>query len=258
MRPRSATIGDPRGLVWGGAGAMLAVLTLHERTGDARWKTLLLKHFDALWAQWADADGSGRWLWTQDLYGISERRLGALHGFAANGLAMLRAAPPDRAAETLRRIRETVRTTAVREGGYANWPVSDTAPVFFLQFCNGAPGFIATLAATPSGEDADVDALLLQAGELVWRAGPPVKFPSLCHGAAGSGYAFLKLYARTDHDRWLQRARRFAMHAIDQTETWRVQYGQRKYSLWTGDLGLAVYLADCIEGVARIPLLDVF
>ena len=63
----TATIGDPRGLVWGGAGALLAALTLRERTGDARWKTLSDKHFNALWDQWADVDGSGRWLWTQDL-----------------------------------------------------------------------------------------------------------------------------------------------------------------------------------------------
>ena len=159
---------------------------------------------------------------------------------------------------------ESARPSGRRPFGKAISPTGRSATsseIFFLQHCNGAPGFITTLAATPSGEDAGLDTLLLQAGELIWHAGPPVKFPSLCHGAAGSGYAFLKLHARTGDERWLDRARRFAMHAIDQAEAWRAQYGQRKYSLWTGDLGLAVYLADCIDcidGVGRVPLLDVF
>ena len=69
-----------------------------------------------------------------------------------------------------------------------------------------------------------LDPLLLQAGELVWKAGPPVKFPSLCHGAAGSGYAFLKLYARTGDSQWLERARRFAMHGVDQAARALAQY----------------------------------
>jgi DUF1680 family protein len=100
--------------------------------------------------------------------------------------------------------------------------------------------------------------MLQQAGELVWATGPPVKMPSLCHGAAGSGYAFLKLYARTRDDRWLDRARRFAMHAIDQCDRALREYGQRKYSLWTGDLGLAIYLWDCSRATAKFPTLDVF
>jgi hypothetical protein len=80
----------------------------------------------------------------------------------------------------------------------------------------------------------------------------------LCHGAAGSGYAFLKLYARTRDDKWLYRARRFAMHAIGQADRWLEKYGQCKYSLWTGDLGLAIYLRDCIDGNGKFPTIDVF
>ena len=53
-------------------------------------------------------------------------------------------------------------------------------------------------------------------------------------------------------------ARAFAMHGIRQTETHAAQYGRLRYSLWTGDLGLAVYLWDCIRGEAAFPTLDVF
>ena len=45
-------IGDPRGVAWGGAGAMLAALFMYERTGDARWKELFLRSFEPLWDQW--------------------------------------------------------------------------------------------------------------------------------------------------------------------------------------------------------------
>ena len=45
-------IGDPRGVAWGGAGAMLAALFMHERTKEARWKELYLRGFASLWDQW--------------------------------------------------------------------------------------------------------------------------------------------------------------------------------------------------------------
>jgi hypothetical protein len=48
------------------------------------------------------------------------------------------------------------------------------------------------------------------------------------------------------------------MHAIEQSERHAREYGRRRYSLWTGDIGLAVYLWDCINGQARFPTMDVF
>ncbi len=259
----AATVGDTRGVVWGGAGAMLAAIILYERSRDAVWRALILDHFEALWRRWTYDDAAGCHLWTQNLYGVSEKRLGALHGFLANAHALIRGRhllPPNRLDETLRRIRQTVSRTALSSADGVNWPVSakPTSSQLFVQHCNGAPGFINILSALPEDAAQSLDPLLLQAGELVWRAGPPVKFPSLCHGAAGSGYALLKLYGRTGDDQWLDRARAFAMHGINQAERALAKYGQRKFSLWTGDLGLAMFLWDCINGTARFPMLDVF
>jgi hypothetical protein len=260
-------IGDPRGLVWGAAGNMLAALFMNERTGDSRWKELFLGNFDALWNQWEYVDELRCCLWTYDLYGISEKRLGALHGFVANAFPMIRGRhllPPDRRDEAMRRIYETLRATASSEGARANWPnnvgpTTRPAPLpMVVQHCNGAPGVITCLAEFPTDSRWPIDPLLQQAGELVWEAGPLGKFPVLCHGAAGSGYAFLKLYARSGDHKWLERARKFAMHAIDQCERALRKYGQRKYSLWTGDLGLAIFLWDCVRGTAKFPTLDVF
>jgi hypothetical protein len=53
---------------------------------------------------------------------------------------------------------------------------------------------VSGLAEFPDGE---LDALLLAAGELVWRAGPLRKGANLCHGTAGNGYALLTLFRRS-------------------------------------------------------------
>ena len=98
-----------------------------------------------------------------------------------------------------------------------------------------------------------LDELLNAGGEATWLAGPLTKGANLCHGTGGNGYAFLKLYRRTREKKWLERARAFAMHAIAQTEADVRQYSQSRYSLWTGDLGLAIYLWDCIHGSAEFP-----
>ena len=91
-------------------------------------------------------------------------------------------------------------------------------------------------------------------GELAWRAGPLQKGANLCHGTAGNGYAFLALLERTGDELWLTRARAFALHAAGQVERSRSEYGRGRYMLWTGDLGTALYLADCIDGRGGLPL----
>ena len=98
--------------------------------------------------------------------------------------------------------------------------------------------------------------LLLAGGELTWRAGPLVKGPGLCHGTAGNGYALLKLFERTGDERWLERARAFAMHAIEQVARSRAEYGRGRFSLWTGDPGVAVYVNSCLTASAAVPTLD--
>jgi hypothetical protein len=64
------------------------------------------------------------------------------------------------------------------------------------------------------------------------------------------------LFDRLGDELWLERARRFAMHAIRQREAARVQYGRGRYNLWTGDVGLAVYLWQCHRATSGMPSLD--
>ena len=147
-------------------------------------------------------------------------------------------------------VSETLQPFAVEEDGLVNWlPYAEMTRLdahrdgqIRTQWCHGAPGIVATL-----GDMLDEE-LAVAGGELTWRAGPLRKGASLCHGTAGNGYAFLALLERTGDERWLARARAFAMHAAAQMEHSRSQDGRGRYSLWTGDLGTALYLADCIDG----------
>jgi hypothetical protein len=48
------------------------------------------------------------------------------------------------------------------------------------------------------------------------------------------------------------------MHSIEQVAQARAEHGRGRYSLWTGDLGTAVYLASCLSGEAAMPTIDYF
>jgi hypothetical protein len=197
-------------LMWGSSGTMLAARACG--LNDEWWDSARL-----LWDRWDETTD----LWTQTLYGRVGQILGPAHGFAGNAHA-LRGYVGD---ETLReRVTRALERTAIREDGLTNWPpVAKPRPggdLVRVQWCHGAPGIVATLGDLMPIETA------LAGGDLIWRAGPLRKGPGLCHGTAGNGFAFLKLFALTDDERWLERARRFAMHAIEQVQHRRAQFGR--------------------------------
>jgi len=248
-------------LLWGTPGTMHAALEMHERTGEARWAELFRRDVETLARSFLLHPRVRCHLWMQDFRGKRYIHLGAAHGFAGNAGVLVRGSALLPAVDRrwwMDRIVDTAHATAMREGAQANWPdivVSPESPrsTVVVQWCHGAPGFVTSLADLP---DPRLDDLLGAAGELVWAAGPLTKGAGLCHGTAGNGYAFLKLFRRTGKPLWLDRARAFAMHAIAQSDAHRRKYGMRHYSLMTGDPGLAIYLWNCIAGCDRFPLLD--
>ncbi len=117
---------------------------------------------------------------------------------------------------------------------------------------------VIALGALCDGSEPAFDTLMLQAGELIWLAGPLRKGAGLCHGTAGNGYALLRLFAQTQDERWLVRARAFAMHALQQSDIARQQHGDLRHSLWTGDIGVALYLRACKNVDPRFPTFQYF
>jgi Lanthionine synthetase C-like protein len=255
-RIRANAANDVDELFWGIPGTLHAAKAMHEATKDARWKAAWQESADVLLRRRGD-DG----LWVQRLYGWELVGLSASHGLVGNVHALLRGGSLLSAARRNALKRDTnaiLGRTVVRERKLANWPHRARPPLYVdtqvrLQWCSGGPGVIVSTA------DFLDEALLLAAAELVWKAGPHglEKGPGLCHGTAGNGYALLKTFARTGDERWLQRARRFAMHALEQVGRLRVQRGGRgRYSLWTGDVGAALFAADCIDARSSYPVLD--
>lgn len=67
----------------------------------------------------------------------------------------------------------------------------------------------------------------------------------------------LKAFARTGDEVWLQRARGFAVHALAQAERIETTTGRRRYSLFNGDLGTALFAAACLDADTLFPIIDV-
>jgi lantibiotic modifying enzyme len=218
---------DVNDLMWGVPGTLLAARALNARTGKDAWADAVSASEDALRAE-REPDG----LWTQRLWGETWKGLSPVHGLVGNVVAL---------GET-GNAAEVIRERATVENGYANWGDLDR-----LQWCVGAPGIVAH-AATYLDEE-----LLLAAAQLIFDAGPAgaEKGAGICHGTAGNGYALLKTFERTHDEMWLERARAFATHALEQAERL-----PPRYSLFTGSIGAALFAADCVDGRARYPVLD--
>ena len=216
-------------LMWGTPGTLVAAVAMG-------WDDLARESAGAL-ASRRDADG----LWTQRLWGASFQGVGTVHGLAGNVRALLQVDDPRN--ESLRaESGAALARAALREDGIANWNSEGK-----LQWCPGAPGVV---SAARDYLDED---LLLAGAELVWRAGPPgtEKGHGICHGTSGNGFALLAAFERTQDELWLDRARRFAVHALAQAERM-----PGRYSLFTGGPGTALFAAACLDADPRYPLLE--
>ena len=228
-RIRANLENEAEDLMWGTPGTLVAAVAMG-------WDDLARESADALAAR---RGGDG--LWTQQLWGTSFRGVGTVHGLAGNVRALLQV---DDARNELLRAESAAALSraATREDGLANWS-SDGK----LQWCAGAPGVV---SAARDYLDED---LLLAGAELVWRAGPPgaEKGHGICHGTSGNGFALLAAFERTQDELWLDRARRFAVHALAQAARM-----PGRYSLFTGGAGTALFAAACLEADARYPVLE--
>ena len=228
-RIRANLANEAEDLMWGTPGTLVAAAAMG-------WDDLARESGDAL-ASRRDTDG----LWTQRLWGTSFRGVGTVHGLAGNVRALLRVDDPRNDALRTESAAALARL-ATRQDGLANWSSEGK-----LQWCAGAPGIVS------AARDYLDEELLLAGAELVWRAGASgdEKGHGICHGTSGNGFALLAAFERTQEELWLERARRFAVHALEQAARL-----PGRYSLFTGGPGTALFAAACIDGDARYPVLE--
>jgi hypothetical protein len=251
----------------GQSGMMHAALVLYRKTRMQCWKNLYVQGAESLLANWQQDPDSGQWLWMSEVFGQHRQYYGACHGVAGNANILVQGVEllnEDLTELIIDRAVSTLNRAAITEGGLTNWfnycnPKDDKR---LVQWCHGAAGIVTAMAAMPMNNSSHrhlLDQLLKAAGELVWQAGPLKKGAGLCHGTAGNAYAFLYLHKRWGDPMWLERARQFGVHAIGQCQADRLRFGYGRYSLWTGDAGLAVFLHHCLNPqLTALPGLELF
>jgi hypothetical protein len=251
----------------GQSGMMHAALALYRKTGKVCWKEMFVKGARSLMDNWQQDAQTKEWLWQSQVFGPKRHYYGACHGITGNTNILLQGADLLQSNWTELIIDRTISTleiSAKKESNLVNWILCSKPNIdkLLVQWCHGAAGIVTAMARTPINDSLNsrkLDDLLVKTGELVWKAGPLSKGSNICHGTAGNGYAFLYLYKRWGDTIWLDRARKFAVHAIEQCQRDRSSYSQGRYTLWTGDAGLAIYLYHCLyPSKAAIPGLDLF
>jgi len=188
--------------------------------------------------------------------GTPDTYLGIAHGWAGYLYAATRwcAASGDTLpARLVERLHEYAAMQTPRGRG-THWRRMADSPPFDVMpgWCNGSAGavFLWTLAHRLLG-----DGEWLALAELAaWHAwDEPRATGDLCCGSAGRAYAMLNLYRHTGSTEWLSRARQLANHAAGAIAATAL----RPNSLWKGELGVAVLIADLeAPESARMPFFE--
>ncbi len=225
-------------LTLGRSGSLLAAAMLLRISDDLPEVAAALHMFGAetMEAIWKKLDA------LPSIEAAEGQSLGMAHGWTGYLYAAMRwceasgDALPPRLAERL----DELAAVRARKGKGAFWPVRTGGPSFEIMpgWCNGSAGqvFLFTLAHRLLGETKWLELAELSAWNN-WEE--PCGPPTLCCGSAGRAYALLNLYKHTGATEWLSRARQLANHAVT-----ALSFSQRQQSLWKGELGVAVLIAD--------------
>ena len=233
-------------LTLGRSGSLLAAALLLTAGEDAALRAFGAETMSAIWNE---LDARPPIEETTDSLGMAHGWAGyfyaALRWCAASGDAL-----PSRLVERLHEF--TALKTLKDRGVYWRTAVNRAVQSTMPGWCNGSAGqvFLFTLAHRLLG-----DGQWLQLAELcAWNNwDEPRGATTLCCGTAGRAYALLNLYKQTGATEWLSRARQLANHAAAHA----VANAQRANSLWKGELGVAVLIADLASPEnARMPFFE--
>jgi serine/threonine-protein kinase len=237
-------------LTLGRSGSLLAAAMLlpicDELPEDAALRAFGTETMHAIWSE-LDArpaiDASPKGTYLGMAHGWAGYIYAALRWCAVSGDAL-----PARLVERL----DEYTTFKALKGRGAYWRKVVETDSMVPGWCNGSAGqvFLFVLAHRVLG-----DARWLQLAEAcAWTTwDEPRPLISLCCGTAGRGYALLNLYKHTGATEWLSRAR----HLANDAATAAPANKDRPHTLWKGDLGAAVLIADLASPEnARMPFFE--
>ena len=183
-------------------------------------------------------------LWRQD---DDYRGLGTLHLAAGNTLAVRVDWTTAR-----RRTAAAPRGSVFREDGLAYLPGSPRSSQLLMPRAGRirSSGARVLRVSSPAPGSTSISAAARRR-RTTGRAGAhgDEKGHGICHGTSGTG-SHSSRRSRVPATTWLERARRFAVHALGQVEASAPQ-GRGRHALWTGDVGTALFAAACLDLDAR-------
>ncbi|HVE71178.1 MAG TPA: lanthionine synthetase LanC family protein [Thermoanaerobaculia bacterium] len=240
-------------LTLGRSGSVLVAAMLRDLTGPD------FTHAAELW-DFGHLAMDGIWSELDRLPAIADSPpktyLGMAHGWTGYLYAALRwcTASGDTLPLSLDRRLHELSALCTRSGRGGVWPIAagDGPDSQLNGWCHGSAGyvFLFTLAHRMLREPRWLELAELAA----WNAwDEPRHAASLCCGTAGRAYALLNFYKHTGQTAWVRRARQLANHAAAHA----VSTSQRTNTLWKGELGVAVLIADLASPEnARMPFFE--
>lgn len=174
--------------------------------------------------------------------------LGAAHGVAGILYMLLQAREQLSSSELQTLVQRTVGYYLTLRYPSGNFPSSlGSQTDKLVHWCHGAPGAIHMFALAYSvfGDQSYLKAAQ-DCADMIWNRGLLKKGYGICHGTAGNGYAFLRMFQLTGEPKYLHRAAKFC--------EWCFDYGQhncriadRPLSLFEGMAGTIYFMADMLQ-----------
>jgi serine/threonine protein kinase len=233
---------DQLDLTLGRSGTLLAAAMLLNLSDDAALRAFGSTTMRAIWEQ-------------LDTRPHVDGYLGIAHGWAGYLYAAMRwcAASGDPLPPRLAERLHALTAMKIDKGRGTYIPTTAAgARKLTASWCHGTAGyvFLYTLAHRLLGDDQWLDL----AERCAWNAFDEARETSnLCCGTAGRAYALLHLYKHTGATDWLRLARHLANHAAATAHA----TAQRAHTLWKGELGVAVLIADLASPeTARMPFFE--
>lgn len=140
--------------------------------------------------------------------------LGAAHGLAGIFYMLLQVQSVLTEAELTTLVRPSIDWLAALQYPSGNYPSSiGSSSDKLIHWCHGAPGTIhLLLLAHLAFRETRYLEMAKKCAEVIWHRGILKKGYGVCHGTAGNGYAFLRMYQVTRDCKYLHRAAKVRPH----------------------------------------------
>lgn len=174
--------------------------------------------------------------------------LGAAHGLAGIFYMLLQVRSVLTEAELTRLVKPSIDWLAGLQYPSGNYPSSiGSSTDKLVHWCHGAPGTIhLLLLAHLVFRETRYLEQAKKCADVIWQRGILKKGYGICHGTAGNGYAFLRMYQVTQDCMYLHRAAKFCEWCFDYGQH-QCRVADRPFSLFEGMAGTIYFMADMLE-----------